>query len=259
MDSARFDRLVQALGRGRSRRGVLGVLAAFVVAPAAVAAPQTESCLALGKPCSAAETKQALRGQGKGRHRGHHRPSCSTCCSRKSSVGTDGKARCTCKGEGEKCANPAQCCGGQCRSGRCTGCPGETVFCDGSCVNLQTSNQHCGSCEHACTLPETCGGGGDSGQCGCTPTTTCPPGLDCGTISDGCSGTLNCGEGGEDECQSPNICGGGGTPNVCGCLANETVTSRGNRAACCGGSCCGELRDGTPVPDGQCMCDTGCG
>lgn len=300
MDSARFDRLAQALGRERSRRGVLGVLAAFVLAPAA-AAPQTESCLAIGKPCSAPKAEKALRGEGKGhRHRGHHLRSCRTCCTRKSTVGKDGKARCTCKGEGEKCTNPAQCCGGQCRSGRCTGCPGETVFCDGSCLDVQANDQHCGSCKNACvagqrcqngqcvcdgascangccqnetchvdddaacgteggecavcTLPETCGGGGSSGQCGCTPATTCPPGLNCGTIPDGCDGDLNCG-----DCPSDEACGAGGTDNVCGCYANQTVISSDNRDACCGGSCCGELRDGTPLPDGQCMCDTGCG
>jgi hypothetical protein len=249
MDPTRFDRLVLGLGHSESRRGVLGVLAAFVVAPAA-AAPQTESCLATGKPCSSPDATKALRGQGKGRHRGHHRPSCSTCCSRKSSVGTDGKARCTCKGEGEKCANPAQCCGGQCRSGRCTGCPGETVFCDGSCVDVQTSNQHCGSCENACTLPETCGGGGSSGQCGCTATTCAAQGFDCGDAPDGCGGTLHCGENCPEEDQT---CGGGGTPNVCGCLAPDSPCEPGTSQCCDDAPFCCENDERGPI------CSRGCG
>jgi hypothetical protein len=174
MDSDHFDRLVQALGRGRSRRGVLGVLAALLLAPAVSAGPQTESCLGTGKPCSSPETKQGLRTQGKG-HRKHHLRSCSNCCTRKSTVGKDGKARCTCKGEGERCTNPAQCCGGQCRSGGCTSCPGETVFCDGSCVDLQTNDRHCGSCETPCgEATPVC----ENGICSCTAT-SCSSGQTC--------------------------------------------------------------------------------
>src|SRR5579859_3218919 len=45
----------------------------------------------------------------------------------------------------------------------------------------------------------------------CTPTTCAAKGASCGTIPDGCGGTLTCG-----TCTAPQTCGGGGTANVCG-------------------------------------------
>jgi hypothetical protein len=54
---------------------------------------------------------------------------------------------------------------------------------------------------------ELVGVGGGS----CTPTTCAAQGKNCGTIADGCGGTLACG-----ICSSPQTCGGGGTVNVCG-------------------------------------------
>lgn len=45
----------------------------------------------------------------------------------------------------------------------------------------------------------------------CTPLSCQGLGLDCGSRSDGCGGTLACG-----TCTAPAICGGGGVPNVCG-------------------------------------------
>jgi hypothetical protein len=56
-------------------------------------------------------------------------------------------------------------------------------------------------------------------QSSTTPTcTTCAAqGKNCGTISDGCGGTLTCG-----TCTSPQTCGGGGTANVCGTTTTTT-------------------------------------
>jgi hypothetical protein len=66
-----------------------------------------------------------------------------------------------------------------------------------------------------CVAPDTCGGGGVSGECGkpsCTPKTCAGLGFDCGAAADGCGGTLDCG-----ICTKPSeTCGGGGTPNKCG-------------------------------------------
>src|SRR5262249_42203613 len=45
----------------------------------------------------------------------------------------------------------------------------------------------------------------------CTPTTCAAQGKNCGSISDGCGGTLTCG-----TCTAPQTCGGGGVSNVCG-------------------------------------------
>ena len=45
----------------------------------------------------------------------------------------------------------------------------------------------------------------------CTPLDCAAQGKDCGTASNGCAQTLDCG-----TCKPPQKCGGGGTPNVCG-------------------------------------------
>jgi len=45
----------------------------------------------------------------------------------------------------------------------------------------------------------------------CSPTTCLAQGKNCGTIADGCGGTLTCG-----SCTAPQTCGGGGVANVCG-------------------------------------------
>src|SRR5262249_48331805 len=51
-------------------------------------------------------------------------------------------------------------------------------------------------------------------------------GKNCGSIADGCGGTLNCG-----SCTAPQTCGGGGVANVCGggstSTAQLTVTASG--------------------------------
>jgi hypothetical protein len=68
-----------------------------------------------------------------------------------------------------------------------------------------------------CTSPQTCGGGGQLGQCGypdagpCMPTTCQALGIQCGPAGDGCGGLLQCG-----NCTSPQTCGGGGTSGMCG-------------------------------------------
>jgi len=45
----------------------------------------------------------------------------------------------------------------------------------------------------------------------CTPTTCAAQGKNCGTIPNGCGGTLTCG-----ACTAPQTCGGAGVANVCG-------------------------------------------
>ena len=66
-----------------------------------------------------------------------------------------------------------------------------------------------------CSMGQTCGGGGMSGQCGtgpmCTPLTCQEVGAQCGIIGDGCGSTVNCG-----DCMNNQICGGNGVANQCG-------------------------------------------
>jgi len=64
------------------------------------------------------------------------------------------------------------------------------------------------------------------GSASCTPTTCSALGKNCGSVSNGCGGTLNCG-----TCTSPQTCGGGGVPNVCGGSSTSscsfTITQNG--------------------------------
>jgi hypothetical protein len=52
----------------------------------------------------------------------------------------------------------------------------------------------------------------------CTPSTCANLGKNCGSLSDGCGGTLTCG-----SCSSPLTCGGGGVANVCGGSTNTAA------------------------------------
>jgi parallel beta-helix repeat protein len=65
-------------------------------------------------------------------------------------------------------------------------------------------------------------GGSDAGAFGdggpCVPTTCAALGKNCGTLGDGCSGTLSCG-----TCVAPQACGGDGFPNVCGAPTGQSA------------------------------------
>ncbi len=88
------------------------------------------------------------------------------------------------------------------------------------------------------------------GPCSCTPTTCAALGANCGSVSDGCGGTLECG-----TCSAPAhphgsgriTCGGGGTPNVCGCSprsCKEADADCGTISDGCGGKLvCGSCHE----------------
>jgi MYXO-CTERM domain-containing protein len=129
-----------------------------------------------------------------------------------------------------------------------------TVSTDDVCVACGGDGQPCctGS---TCTAPDTCGGGGTTNVCGCTPKAACPSPDDCGTLPDGCGGNVTCGA----ACTAPQTCGGGGTSNVCGCTP---ATSCPASAECgtvpdgCGGTVtCGTCAGGEACADNQCLSD----
>ncbi|PZR18667.1 MAG: hypothetical protein DI536_01950 [Archangium gephyra] len=117
---------------------------------------------------------------------------------------------------------------------------------------------NCGSC----ALPEICGGAGVPGVCGllgsnlndagaCIPTTCAIQGASCGTIGDGCGGTLNCG-----TCTMGKVCGGGGVPYQCGGGNFCTPLTCASVGATCGsiGDGCGNA-----ISCGSCTAPQVCG
>jgi len=120
-----------------------------------------------------------------------------------------------CKSDGSGYTSVVTCPTGTCSasSKRCTFCVPDTLGCAGTqptkCNALGSAFAANGS---ACVAPQTCGGGGATGVCGCTPTptTTVCAGKECGMVDNGC-GLVSCG-----TCTGPKTCGGGGTANKCG-------------------------------------------
>jgi len=167
----------------------------------------------------------------------------------------------TCTQLGKNCGQVSDGCGGLLNCGTCTapqtcGGGGTTSVCGCTpdvCGSLDCGSKpdncggtlNCGSCSSAatcspdCTPPQTCGGGGTPGVCGCTPTTCATLGRNCGTAADGCGGTLNCG-----SCTPTQICGGDGTPGVCGC-SPTTCAAAGKNCGSFSDGCGGTLDCGT--------------
>jgi hypothetical protein len=92
---------------------------------------------------------------------------------------------------GNKCSLPnaaAVCSTGQCAV---SGCASGYLNCDGSSANgceAAADAQNCGACGKSCSTGQRC----YNGAC-CTPKTACPAGYYCGSIDDGCGGTISCG------------------------------------------------------------------
>ncbi len=110
-----------------------------------------------------------------------------------------------------------------------------------------------------CVAPQTCGGGGVSGQCGsvdaggCTPGTCTQQGIQCGPAGDGCGNLLQCG-----NCTPPLQCGGGGQSGVCGFTDSGACAPRScaQQGISCGpaGDGCGNL-----LQCGPCVAPQTCG
>ena len=105
-------------------------------------------------------------------------------------------------------------------------CGASWVKCFPSCVGKcgGGSDGCMGTCFNACTLPQTCGGGGTPKVCGCTP-----------VCAGKCGGSDSCGSTCPNNCVSPQTCGGGGVSNVCGCTANCAGKCGGSNG--CSGTC----------------------
>ncbi len=162
------------------------------------------------------------------------------------------------------CSNGYKLCGGKCVSvddptygcgpTACSsaGCPdpgGGTVICsNGACVigTCPTGTKQCGQ---KCVPTDTLNGCQDAARCtacgpfdqclGAPTVCTCVPetdatacknkGVECGSTTNRCGGTVNCG-----GCAAPLSCGGGGAPGKCGCTDEAATTTCTKYGARCG-------------------------
>ncbi len=178
-------------------------------------------------------------------------PNCGTCVAPLGcgDGGTPNTCACANANDAQFCADNAATCG-------------PLTAMDPVCGVERTVN--CG----ACTMPETCGGGGTPNACGCMETDAafCSRlALNCGTVAanDACGvpRSVSCG-----TCAMPQSCGGGGAQNVCGCAVSTVCSARGAQcgvidtsASCdniatadCGG--CGAQGN---CQANMCMCNSG--
>ena len=138
------------------------------------------------------------------------------------------------------CSLPPSTCG----STTCRGCCDATGQCQG--VASPSACGQFGNACNTCGLSQTCSLGACVTQNTCRPTTCAALQKNCGTVSDGCSGTLTCG-----TCGGAESCGGAGTANVCG---PGTCTPKTCMSA---GADCGAVSDGCSAQLNCGACATG--
>jgi hypothetical protein len=131
---------------------------------------------------------------------------------------------------------------------------------DATCCQKTTCAAHGATCG---TIPDGCGGTLSCGTCGigqvcngnaCICQTTCAAhGATCGTISDGCGGTLSCG-----TCASGQVCTNNNCCSPTTCAAQSKTC--GTIPDGCGGSLsCGECASGQTCTGGSCVtCPNAC-
>jgi hypothetical protein len=123
---------------------------------------------------------------------------------------------------GAICAVDGDCQSLSCQSHLCAGPTCSDAVKNGAETGVDCGGPTCAKCGAGqgcvtstdCAAPTTCGGGGASGVCGCTPdpvAVTCGA-QTCGSAVDNCGGTTSCG-----TCSYPYTCGGGGAAGACGC------------------------------------------
>jgi len=146
-------------------------------------------------------------------------------------------------------------------------CSGNLTPCNGECVDLQNSNDHCGQCGRSCGTLGSCSSGvcecpqyhdycPDEGSC--VPTNLDPD--NCGSCNNECSGDNVCSGGqcqaecptGLDACPSQNECVDLDTSNDnCGTCGNACPSGE----ACVNGTC--NTAEGSPTIPGSNKCQGG--
>jgi len=97
------------------------------------------------------------------------------------------------------------------------------------------ASDHCSGglcCVADCTAPQTCGGGGVVGECGCTPMTQCPAGDECGTVPNGCgTSSLSCGTCVAGQTCTANRCSGADAGTDSGVAKDAAADTAGRDSA----------------------------
>jgi hypothetical protein len=155
----------------------------------------------------------------------------------------------TCAAKGVQCGPLDDGCGGTLGCGGCgtASAPACTSATTSRTFSLPGSCTAGGTCTFV-TQDTACPGGCDAatGRCKvCVPATCQALGKNCGTLPDGCGGTLNCGT----TCPTGQTCGGGGVANVCG-PAGSCVGSCSSLFDCTGPGLACDRAKGCCVPCG---------
>jgi hypothetical protein len=161
---------------------------------------------------------------------------------------------CTCNGAaacsagGLCCSDGCQPIGGACACGAGL-CGAPNVCCnDSACVDITSSNAHCGDCNRACAAPLTCTGGSCrcNGQvCGSDDTCCVATGGSCANLKDD---VRNCGMCGK-SCAAGERCEKGA------CVCGSTACQSGQ--LCCGGTCVDPSQDNLNCGGCNLRCATG--
>lgn len=85
-------------------------------------------------------------------------------------------------------------------------CPAGQTRCGDQCVDTSADSNNCGACGHVCASPETCGGGGIPGACGCTDDGSACNGQVCGSTTNNCGQTVSCGTCGVNQRCCLDVC-----------------------------------------------------
>ena len=181
---------------------------------------------------------------------------CTGCCD-----GTTCQAGTTDQRCGKSGGVCTTCAGGRtCQGGVCA-CPAGQEICNDVCVDKQTSQDHCGTCGHACPTNTTC----DGGVCTCGDGDACPDGETCcgGACRNLQNSTVACGDCAttcaadkanqcdKGACQCGNTAACGATQTCCGGTCKTTGTDFSNCGAC--GSAC-NIQTANQCVGGSCKC-----
>ncbi|GEM_PF-653469 len=139
-------------------------------------------------------------------------------------------------------------------------CTSHQACCNDVCIDIYSDRDNCGSCGHACKKDQIC----DNKVCkddetgpACTPKTCDELGAECGSVSDGCSHTLECG-----TCSDNLLCSDGHCIDPADCVP-KTCKDQGVECGSAPDGCtntleCGTCTEGLVCSEGHCISAADC-